>query len=288
MGPDPSFFENLWVGLQRRWRQSLAASLATAGAIWLIIEICGAAWPKLSNVLYENATAYLATVILLCVVAFLVRGFEPLSVKFKIPTTSNHLTIKYGDLFHQKDCSFIIPVNEFFDYQLGHHVSPTSTHGGFINAIYNGDGDAFKADVDLKLDPALAIPTSRPGDRFNRYPLGTVVRLSVGPNLALLVAVANTDLTTSKACTTVDRLWAALEYAYRDVRDYGGGRTFALPLIGNGRSNLNLPPQHVLRLLILSIVTFARREGIASDLVVMLPRACLEHLDLLEIKRDWG
>ncbi len=264
------------------------AAFSAAGAAWLATEILFAVWPDASKEVSSNATAYLTGLALLCLAAFIYRSYEPLSIRIKIPTTPNFLRIKYGDIFDERDCGIIVPVNEFFDYEIGQYVSPTSIHGGFINSVYNGDVGAFRKDVDDRLEASLGVPTERDGGRYLRYPLGTVIRLPMGSKLALLVATANTDLQTSKASTSVDKLWLALESVYRSVRDYGGGQCFAMPLVGNGRSNLNLPPQNILRLLVLSIVTFARREGLASDLIIVLPRACLEHLDLLEIKRDWG
>jgi hypothetical protein len=101
-----------------------------------------------------------------------------------------------------------------------------------------------------------------------------------------LVAVARSDAETGKASSTVAILWDALQQAFSKVVTEGDGRPLSLPLIGNGRSSVNLPPQHLLRVLTLAIVDAARRSHM-PNVTVALHRDCFERLDLVEIKRDW-
>lgn len=111
--------------------------------------------------------------------------------------------------------------------------------------------------------------------------------MALGSRRAYLVALTQTDLHTSKASTSVPLLWAALTAAWRKIHDVGNGQPIALPLIGNGRASLNLEPQHLLRLLVLSLVDFARRTGLPEHVTIVVPDACFEALDIREIARDW-
>ncbi|MBW0006314.1 MAG: hypothetical protein JO335_01240 [Sphingomonas sp.] len=94
-------------------------------------------------------------------------------------------------------------------------------------------------------------------------------------------------MSTAKAHVDLSEAIAALRKLLLYVHDHSNGRAVALPLIGNGQSGLNLPPQHLLRLLVLLIVAVAREKGLPKDVRVCLHDDCFEALDLREIARDW-
>jgi hypothetical protein len=274
------------VGAQRHWRRGLQASLAAAGATWLGTELLGFVasdaqeWLKTQTILYGAILAALA----FC--SFIYVVYEPDSVTFTIPTTNTCLTICYGDLFKQ-DTDIIISVNEYFDGELGQVVAPESLHGQFIARYFSSNNAAFRAAV----DPALALHLGEQVIRVNqpsiKYPIGTTLMLPIGQHKAFLVALSNTDLQTNKAYATLANFWVAVTNVLDSVHHLNNGRPLSLPLIGNGRSNLNLPPQHLLRLIVLAIVDKARKNQLPDNLRIVVPEACLEKIDLREIERAW-
>jgi hypothetical protein len=100
--------------------------------------------------------------------------------------------------------------------------------------------------------------------------------------------MAHTDLVTHKATATVSMLWTAFAEALHSVRHNGNGEPLTLPLIGNGRSSVNIEPQHLLRLVVLALVDFNRKAGLPNEVTIVVPDECFPVLDLREIKRDWS
>ena len=93
---------------------------------------------------------------------------------------------------------------------------------------------------------------------------------------------------THRARSTVPALWGALGEALAAVDRVGNGAALAMPLIGNGRASLNIPPQHLLRLIALRIVDSSKSHDLPRRVTINLSDDCFEHLDLIEIKRGWS
>ena len=62
----------------------------------------------------------------------------------------------------------------------------------------------------------------------------------------------------------------------------------AMPLMGNGRASLNIPPQHLLRIITLKIIELGKQDDLPRQITINLSDDCFEHLDLVEIKRGWS
>ena len=83
-------------------------------------------------------------------------------------------------------------------------------------------------------------------------------------------------------------MWDALTDAIKEVDSHGNGDPLALPLIGNGRSSLNIPPQHLLRIITLKLTELGKQYDLPRKITINLSDDCFEHLDLVEIKRGWS
>jgi len=278
--------KSLYVGLKRRWRRGVTAGFSAIGIIWLFTEIGLAASATFKMTFEAHRGEYLLFTALTAVLTFLWYIYEPNDVEFKIPTTSTKVLIKFGDIFDEP-ADWIIAVNEFFDHQLGQVIAPNSVHGQLIQKEFSSDANNFRLAVDNALAGVGGTETERPIAPTTKYDIGTTAVLALGSRRAYLVALTQTDLHTSKASTSVPLLWTALTAVWKKVHDVGNGRSIALPLIGNGRSSLNLEPQHLLRLLVLSLVDFARKVGLPERVTIVVPDACFEALDIREIARDW-
>jgi hypothetical protein len=281
-----SFYKSLTIGLQRRWRTGLGQAFGVAGAIWLVTEIAIASSTAATTWLQHHGGLYRSTVIAAAVVWFLVHAYETRSVTFLVPTTDYRITIKYGDLFAEK-ADWLIGVNEFFDSTLGHVVAQQSLHGQFIAKVYGSDEAAFRAAADAALAGKPSIPTHRPIQPSAQYPIGTTAVVANGAHKAFLMAMSHTDMATAKASSSVPLLWEAMLGGLQAVHNYGNGAALSMPLIGNGRSSVNVEPQHLLRLIVLSLVDFGRKVALPKEVTIVVPAPCFEMLDLREIRRDW-
>lgn len=281
------FFESIWVGLKRRTIAGLVRAFSVAGVVWLATEILMKAKPDIDKWVTDNGTTYLAAVSAACFLRFSIHIYETRSVSFRVPTTDSRITIQYGDLL-TANTDWLIGVGEFFDSELGHVVSNQSLHGKLIEQVWNGDTGRFRKDVDAALSGKPFDATARSFDPKRKYAIGTTATLPRGPHKVFLMAMAHTDLASSKASSTVPMLWNALRGALDTVHNYGNGGTLSLPLVGNGRSSVNIEPQHLLRLLVLALIDFGRKTGLPKQVNIILPEDCFNKLDIREIKRDWS
>lgn len=264
--------------------------MAAVGAVWTITEVITTASTSAKSAFDAQGIDYLVVMAILFVLVFLAYVFEPDSVSFKVPNTDTKITLKYSDIFAQ-DANLLIGVNEFFDGELGAPVSKNTVHGQLIVRNFNGSAVSFRAAVDpaLAATGGVASPTARIIEPSNAYPIGTTVALPNGSHSIFLMAMANTDLNTSKASSDVPKLWSALGKGLQVVHDHGNGEPLAMPLFGNGQSGVKLEPQHLLRLLVLALVDFATNSNarLPKDVIIVLHESCFEELDIREIARDW-
>lgn len=282
------FLRSLVLGAKRRWWKGIVSAFSVAGAIWTFTQFVTGLFEATKPILEANNTYYLIAVSVCGLVALLWYVYEPSSVKFTIPTTQTTVVIEYGDIFDEEHANILFAVNEFFDHDLGQVIAPNSIHGQFIQKFYSSDNQRFRKEVDAALAGFTGEVVKRSFPPVTKFPIGTTILLHIGSRKAFLFALTKTDLETHKATTTVPLLWDGLRGAWQAVHNAGNGDTLTLPLIGNGRASLNLKPQHILRLLVLSLADFSRQKNITNNIKIVVPLACFEELDLREIARDWS
>lgn len=275
------------IGVRRRWKGGLTQALSLVGFVWLLTEISTKVFGVLASLLSEHGNIYISVIITAALIRFASFVYETRSVSFFVPTTDFQINIRFGNLLGE-DTDWLIGVNEFFDSEIGHIVSQDSLHGKFITSVYNGDAARFRAALDSALAGTASTQTQRQTQPSLKYEIGTTAVLPNGPHKAFLVAVSQTDLATAKASSTVPLLWDALRGGLQSVHDFGNGSPLSMPLIGNGRSSVNIEPQHLLRLVVLALVDFGRKVGLPKHVNIIVSEACFEMLDIREIRRDWS
>jgi hypothetical protein len=280
------FIKSILTGIKRRWRFGLMQAFGIAGAIWLMTEITIAVSPSVQDWLHQDGILYTSFIIVAGTIWFFAYTYESRSVSFLIPTTDSQITIRYGNLLAEPT-DWLFGVGEFFDSEIGQPVSQKSLHGQFIATTYNGNSTRFRADVDKALTGVANTPSLRTIQPSAKYPIGTTAILQNGSHKVFLVAMAHTDIATSKASSTVPMLWDALKEALSSIRSYGNGAPISLPLIGNGQAGVNVEPQHLLRLIVLALVDFGRKVGLPKNVNIIVTEECFEKLDIREIERDW-
>jgi hypothetical protein len=281
----PPFVRRIVGGVQKKPSRLLTGWFLGFTVLWTLLDPALALLPALPNKL-AGPGHYL----LLFALSFPIgvwRAMLPGRVRFKIKNTNTLLDISFGDLFKAPGCK-VIPVNEYFDSELGDHVSARSLHGQLLRDYFGGHPASFNERVDEDLKTQASEEVSRPTGRSRRYPIGTTAVVPARDQRFLLVAFCKTDLETLKAFADVPDLWAALSGLWRKARICAGGDTVSVPLIGGGLSGLGLPSSQLLQLLLISIVRENKREHIANEIQVILPDACLDEIDLRPIKDEWS
>ncbi|RJT25381.1 hypothetical protein D5I55_08185 [Chakrabartia godavariana] len=279
--------QSIAIGLKRRWQRASATFLSVLGSVWLVTEVLTRVSLYADQWLDAHGSAYLVVTVVAASIGFFVAAYEVRAVAFTIPNTDTTLTLKFGSIFDE-DADWIIGVNEFFDSTLGDIVSVNTLHGQIIAKLYNGNEANFRRDVDAALADFQGQAVQRTEGQAIKYELGTTVVIPRGQRRIFLVAISKTDLATHRSSSTVPIVWDALAAAIKEVDSRGNGDPLALPLIGNGRAGLNIPPQHLLRIITLRLTELGKQFDLPRRVTVNLSDDCFEHLDLVEIKRGWS
>lgn len=275
------------VGLSRRRKSLFGWGLAGIGGIWLLVEPCSLLFPPFRDFVEANNKATLAAFALVAIGHALWRAREPRLITFRLRTTNTRIRIEFGDLFAESG-HLAIPVNEFFDGQLGSRVDGKSVHGQFIAKYFGSEAKRFEAACDAAVRGSKCEIVERPGGRRKRYPIGTTAVVATGPAKAFLFALSETDPQTSKARANLPMMWSALEGLWDSVRTHSNGHNVSLPLVGAGQSAVGFEPQHLLRIILLSALVATREREVAKKITIVLHNDLFDEIDLRALHTEWS
>ena len=269
---------------RRHVQDFLLGGSATYGALWLAVESISAFFVSQK----PEGFVWYSALLVLAALGGVWRAWPTQRIEFPIPGSDSSFEIRFGNVFEGTGV-VVIPVNEYFDGELGDHVSEKSLHGRFIKDVLAGQTKTF---VDLT-SGALASVTpeasgvARSSGRRDRYAIGTVARVDLNDQRYLLVALSRTDLLSLKASATVHDLWTCLTGVWRGIREDSNGRPVKIPLIGSGLSGTGLPPGKLIGIMLTSFLCCTKERKVADRVTLVLPRRLARSLDLNSIKRNW-
>jgi len=276
-------FKQLIVGLRRYRLWFLAFAFVGYSVVWTIVE-------SVSYLLPAPRPEGLGVFSVMIVVGICWGAYRVLPqkhVELRIKSIDTTIEVKFGDIFESEGLK-AIPVNEFFDSDLGNHVASLSIHGQLIERFFSGHSESFDKLVENELDGKPYESVKRKSGRERRYSVGTTPVIDVKNERFLLPALCYTDLGTLKASCDVPTLWKALTGLWSTARNRANGDTVSVPLIGGGLAGIGLPPSQLLQLILLSIVTASRERHITSVIHIVLPWKCFEEIDLKALSNHWS
>ena len=270
------------LGVKRYRLKSLIFVYCTYAVLWTIME------PLISHVPTLKITG-VVQYLLMVLFAIVVGAWKILPSKeltINLNNTNTSIRILFGDIF-SSDGHKVIPVNEFFDSEIGDHVAPTSLHGMYIQKILRGRSHLFDGLANWSLSNVPHELTERKTGRNKKFPIGTTLVNNTEEAKYFLVALSRTDVKTLKAKADVPELWQALNGLWEKVRIEAGGSPVNIPLIGSGLSGVGLPPQQLLRIIMMSILDATKKWELTSEIRIVLHETVFEHIDLNVIQKDW-
>ncbi len=191
----------------------------------------------------------------------------------------------FDDLFKVQGIK-VIPVNEFFDSELGKLVSENSLHGQLLVRYFQRDSQQFELTVDDALKNVVPTDTvTRSIGREKLYPIGTTALVAAANYRFLLVANCHTDLKENKASSDIPTLWKAMDHLWEAIRNESHGDPVNVPLLGGGRAATGVAAGQLLQLLLLSLVT--SKVQIGCKINVVLYEGDFETIDLRAIAAQW-
>ena len=227
--------------------------------------------------------------IFLGAVIALILGQRPKRVRLYLGSQRVPITIEAADIFSGNGVK-IIPVNEFFDGEVGDHVSIHTLHGQFIDRVCKRLPDRWDRILQNGLAGVMPVgKVDRPTGRSDRYPIGTCCRVpDAGPcQEYILVALARTDVSTLQAKADIDDLYCAVSAAVSAAKQYANGRRVDFPLMGGGLSRTGRSPSELLDILLEALTREERRGMITQKIRVVLHPDALRRIDLRDVNRRW-
>ena len=224
-------------------------------------------------------------VILSLIWAFFAK-WQLVKVIISIKQSNVVVEVLFGDIFK---CGGItaIPVNEFFDSEIGLPVSENSLHGIFITECFGGKSRVLDDQITSQLSETRSTQTKKEIGKTIRYPIGTTALLESKGKRYLAFALSHTDLKTCKASADVPQMFDSLAGLWEKARIYMNGEALNVPLVGSGASGVGLPASDLIHMLILSFADASRRQIVTQKLRIVLNSDRLDQVDLRQIKKSW-
>lgn len=268
----------------KQLRRPLSDLLAACGILWGVIELSSSLSATLRDFWGQNG-GYTILFLFIILIYYILKSLLVIKeVNFKLANTQILITIKFGNLF-EEDGDFWVPVNEFFDSELGDLVSTKSVHGDFIASFLKGNSNEFAKLTSEALQEFSSETLPRTRGRNRKYKIGTTARLKFGSRNVFLTSFTNTDIETNKSSADLPMVWTAILAGMKASHSYGGGNRLLMPLIGAGRSGVNIEPKRLLSILIEGIK--AGSTNFSQPITIVLHQSFLGEIDLTSIKKDW-
>ena len=274
--------KHLVIGIRRHPLKLPVSAFLSYSALWTILESASFFITELK----PRGWLAFGVMFAVSIVIGVLRVLPKRSITIRIKSIDTAITLRFGDLF-SADGVKVIPVNEYFDSELGDHVSHRSLHGQLVTRYFSGHPASFDSLVDSDLASTKGEHVNRTTGRQNRYPIGTTALINAGADRFLLLALSRTDLTTLKASCDVPQLLEALSGLWSSVRNRAGGEPVSAPLIGGGLAGIGLPPSQLAQLIVLSIVSASRASHIGSSIALVLPPERFDEIDLGALFDHW-
>ncbi|MCK4793728.1 MAG: hypothetical protein KAV87_58915 [Desulfobacteraceae bacterium] len=274
--------KGIFIGIRHRPWPTLAYLFASFSVLWTLVE----GFTYFIPLLDLRGTASLITVAVIGIIYAVAVIRQPSKIEIPILHTNTRIEIKFGDLF-EEDGFRVIPVNEFFDSEIGPPISAKSLHGIFLSKCFGGHSQAFDQIIKGELKDSPGENVTRPQGKTRKYPIGTTATIPVNNDHYLCFAVTKTEIDTCKANADVPTLWHALSGLWEKARISLGGSALVLPLVGSGLSGIDLPTRQLLDLIILSVITESKRRQITARVRIILTPNRYNEVDLRELKRHW-
>ena len=269
---------------KRTVRDFILSVIGAYAVLWTIVESIGFFFPE-SKPEGANWYAYLA---FSSILFGLWRCVPKRKITIQMPGSDSTFGIQFGDICEGRGV-VVIPVNEYFDSEIGDHVSEHSLHGKVITDILGGQSDTFDRLTYESLDYQNIQYTQveREGGRTRKYPIGTVAKIDTTKGRFLLAALTETNIENLQASATSDQLWDCLTGIWEGIRKYHNGNMVRIPLVGSGLSRVGLPAKVLIGIIMTSFFYHTKRGKIADKVTLVLPVRMKGNIDLTTIEGSW-
>jgi len=205
----------------------------------------------------------------------------------KLDNRDISIEIVIGDLFKQ-DGSLVIGSNTTFDTRITRNlISEKSIQGQFTNIFYNKNESQLDKEISLELqgiEPEI-LNENRVGKK-ERYPIGTVVKLTPKDKIIYMIAIADIN-EHGVAKTNYDNLRNALAYLWVFISNKGLKENITIPILGTGFSRLTQSREEIIREIINSFIAACSESTFCDKLTIVLNPFDIEKykIDMEELEK---
>ncbi len=262
----------------------------TYSVLWTMVE-ASISFIEGAQVFFTGWSKFLIFLIVSVLVGT-IRHLRPLDISLKIRNSIVRVT--FGDLF-KFDGYKAIPVSRFM---FETDVIGSSLQGVLIKRFIDSDPNSGLKLYHGQMKDELANitfdqvrrPRSRATEKY--YALGTTAKVTINGEKYLLFALTKTEkqgYIESDNCSVTD-LWESMQLLWRNARIQARGSSINIPLVGTGVAGIDLPPQRVLELNLLSLFNSIIEEGqiTTNEIRIVLHNRFFEEIDLRQLKSSWS
>jgi hypothetical protein len=230
-----------------------------------------------------------AVTLALCVAWGFVRAYPRFSLRHRMTAADITLNIVVGDLFAQ-DTHIVIGFSDTFDTSIADEqvIHGSSLQGQLLHRIYDDDQQRLDTELSAALSAVKPVKkesrADKPYGKLVRYPIGTVAVLGRPQRLIFAIAYGRmgNDMV---ARSPVKDLWYCFNELWEAVYLKGQRGPVSVPLMGSGLARIDsLNPENLLRLILLSFVSYSRTELVSHELRIVIQPADATRVDLLNLR----
>jgi hypothetical protein len=271
------------LGIKRHPLRFFGGIFLAYSALWTVVESLSHFLPQFK---LQGAKDYFELIAAAVLIA-LGRIYQPREIEFQVKHCNTKVRLVFGNIFSAGGY-IAIPVNEFFDSELGSAVSAKSLHGMVISDHFGGHTVGFDQSVAKDLTELPTQQVFRPFGKQQKYPIGTTAHVKTNSRNFLLFALSRTDISTFKASADIADLVRSLEGLCAKARNVLGGEKLVLPLVGGGLSGIGLPSDNLLQIILTVIVNETKKQQVAEEIYIVLHPSRFDEIELELIKRQWS
>ena len=252
----------IWAQRVRRVERFAERMAATCGALWVVTNPAAILIPEIKPEGWKWYVAYLTAGVLVAVY----QGRRKKVLNIPMEGRNTTITVREGDLFHGPGVK-VIPVNDRMSGKIGQAVAEQSLHGQFLTRVvrYRDEMRPRGYDDGMELRQVGAVKYWGEDGDERRY---------------LLAVLTETDPETLKASATFAQLQVCLKGICDAARQHCNGQTLQLPLIGGGQSNMGIPHESLLNIVVTSLMEETRTQEITKRIEIVLPKDVVRAIDL--------
>jgi Domain of unknown function (DUF6430) len=219
----------------------------------------------------------------------LTRAYPRFYIRHQLRGPDVLLSVVVGDLFAQQT-HLAVGFSDTFDTSIADDrvIHRTSIQGQLLQRIFAGDQHRLDRQLASALSAVSPLRTesrsAKPHGKLTRYPIGTVAVLGQPQRLIFAIAYGcmGNDLVVR---APVEDLWHCFHQLWEAVYQHGQRGALSIPLMGSGLARADsLDRENLLRLILLSFVSYSRLRVVCEELRVVIRPEDLRRVDLVSLR----